>query len=85
MNRGFKMNENEPKLDAEVDRSHHDATGLEAEVGDAHEETKQRLDDSVVEFMAGLFERLRNSTGRSLEDFVDQQTEWYQEANPSPP
>ncbi|KLO14084.1 hypothetical protein SCHPADRAFT_996880 [Schizopora paradoxa] len=56
-----------------------------ATLGNSHEDSRPLIDKNVIEFMEGLMGRVRRTAGRSLEDLVTSQTDWYREANPSSP
>ncbi len=49
------------------------------------ETLKQSVDDKVVSFMKGVWERIQRSAEKSLEDLIDTQKDWYKEDNPLPP
>ncbi|KLO14087.1 hypothetical protein SCHPADRAFT_996882 [Schizopora paradoxa] len=65
------------------DHESDDSTDGGTEYTDSQEDSKQLIDEVVVDFMAGLFDRVRNTSGRSLEDLLDSQTDWYKKINPS--
>lgn len=62
--------------------SFQDANGLEAGVETLQEYSNLVVDYNIIAFVTRLLERARNSSGKSLEDLIDLETERYATANP---
>ncbi|KLO14086.1 hypothetical protein SCHPADRAFT_996881 [Schizopora paradoxa] len=77
------------------DRREHDALDsthlqvkeneVETKFVNSREDAKLLIDKTVIDFMEGLMDRVRNSSGRSLEDLVDSQADWHTATIPSSP
>ncbi len=78
--------ETETEIDVDETELDADEFGLqEMETEPKVEEVlEERVDENVLDFMVGVLERIRRSSGRSVEDFIDLQAVWYDVVNPGP-